>query len=468
MGLFNREIRKNVMITILTQILIAISFLVMLGVISRIFSKEEMGLYGNYKSLLQSLFFLYTFGMDIGLARYLGFYDNNREMQDRCFSTVVVLYLVLLIGSTIILCFLGNFLTRHFLGGDKTLFYYTVLALILIGAFKIVYTFYQGTRHMVAANFLQLFVLAGGNFLLTALILGGIVQTLKSAILILSIVMAIALVPLMILIRHQFHWQFNFSEIIRYSLPRAPHIFLAGIMLTFGIILASYYYSYSLAGDFTVTTRLFRILGMGAYGFNMVLLPEVAAMVGAGKHIELSLSLDRYGNLIMHIGLVGMFACYVLSPLLIRLWLAEQYMSAVPILQIFSFSIPLYLYYLMFRSAIHGMDERPVQLYIDLVSFAVLLFAFFGLKSWVDNPAILISITMAISFSTNGLLSIYYLNRYASVPFRFKLWGIHGLVVLTAIVLSHWNLAGSALLFITGEAIFAFMMRREWRSLFHV
>ncbi len=467
MGLFNRETRKNIVLTILTQGLIAVSFLVMLGVLSRTFSKTDMGLYGNYKSLLQFLFFLYTFGMDIGLARYLGFYSENSEMQDRCFSTVVVLYLGLVVVSTLLLFSVGDFFIRRFLGGDSILFYYTIIALLLIGTFKIIYTYYQGVRRMVAANLLQLAGLAGGNFLVTILIVTGILRTFKSVILFLSVAMGIALFPLVVLIFRRFHFRFNFSEMIRYSFPRAPHIFLSGIILTFGIMLSSYFYSYSLAGDFTVTTRLFRILGMVAYGFNMVLLPGVAAMIGSGRHRELRHSLDRYGNLILHLGLIGMFGCYVFSPLVIRLWLTNRYLSAVPILRIFSFSIPLYLYYLMFRSAIHGMDERPIQLYIDICAFSVLLLAFFGLRQWLHNPSIIIATAMALAFSAYGLLSMYYLYRRLSTAVRFKPWVLNTGGIGIAMVVSHWNLPMSLFLFFITEGFWIALMRREWQGLFH-
>jgi len=468
MGLFNQKTRKNIILTIATQVFIAVSFLMMLGVLSRTFSKTDLGLYGNYKSLIQFLYFLYTFGTDIGLARYLGFYSRNRDMQDRCFSTVITIYLALIFCSTAVLYVFGGFLTTHFLGGDRVLFYYTALALLLLGAFKIVYTYYQGVRRMVVANVLQFSALAGGNFLVTGLVLLGLVRTLRGVILLLSISMAVSLLPLVILVRQHFHWKFNFSEIIRYSFPRAPHMFLSGIILTFGIMLASYFYSYSLAGDFTVTTRLFRILGMGAYGFNMVLLPGVAAMVGSGKSGELGQSLDRYGNLIIHFGLIAMFACYVFSPVVIRLWLTDQYMSAIPILQVFSFSIPLYLYYLMFRSAIHGLDKRPIQLYFDIVSFFILLSAFFGLKHWIANPSLLIAVAMALAFLIYGVLSMVYLHQIARVPLRLKAWASHGILILGAMALSHWHMQLSVSLFIAGEITLAIVTRRKWMSLFHL
>jgi len=468
MTLFDRTTRYNVIITISTQVIIAISFLVMLGALSRVFPKSDMGLYGNYKSLLQFLFFLYTFGMDIGLARYLGFYSDNPEMQDRSLSTVVVLYLVLAVVSTGFLYAFRDFVTVRLFGGDPFLFHCTVLALALLGTFKIIYTYYQGMRRMVAANLLQLAVLGGGNFLVTALVLTGVIRDLRTVVLLLSVVLAIAIPPLVVMVVRRFHCRFNFGEMIRYSFPRAPHIFLSGIILTFGIMLASYFYSYAMAGDFTVTTRLFRILGMGAYGFNMVLLPGVAAMAGTGRSRELNQSLERYGNLVMHLGIVAMFVCYVLSPPAIRIWLTDQYVSAIPILRIFSFSIPLYLFYLMFRSAIHGMDERPIQLYIDLASFAVLLASFFLVRNLMDRPAQVIAIAMALAFATNGLLSIFYLHRVAGVRAHMVSWGVHAGIVLLAMWVSGMSIAWATALFVAGEMGLAFHLRREWSRLLHL
>ncbi len=462
MGLFNRSFRRNVLLTIITQAFIAVSFVILLGVLSRYFTKADMGLYGNYKSLLQFLFFLYTFGMDIGLARFLGYAEGKPDLQNEYFSTVIVLFLVILVLSTVLLYVLSGFISTRFLDHQMLLFHFTVMALIFLGLFKLVYTFYQGHRSMVAANMLQLIALGGGNVVVAVLVAGGMISNMKGVILLLSCAMAVSIPPLVVITKRHFVPRFHFRKIIRYSFPRAPHIFLSGIILTFGIMLATLFYNYETAGDFTVTTRLFRILGMGAYGFNMVLLPGVAAMVGTGRNRELGHSLSRYGDFVVWLGLLGFCGCYVLSPVVIELWLTDAYVSSIEILRIFSFSIPFYLYYLMFRSTIHGMDERPVQLYIDIAAFSFLLATFWILSGTSLSPVQTISISMAVAFCVTGVLTMWYLSRHAQVETYPGRWLIHLLIIGSCVAVSHVHPVLSAGMLVVCEGIYLFRFYPNW------
>jgi len=430
--LFDKKFRANILQTGLVQILSLISFVILLVfVLPRYISKADLGLYVTFRALVASLFPLYTVALDIAQARYLGYHTGNSSEQKKITTTVLAVFFIIGIFSTSIVWLAKPFILQHFFDGRISLFYALVTALIFTGTYRISYTFFQGHKKMYWANILQSAIFILGNLLAAMLIATGAINGIREIVWFVALMPGVSLLPFCYILTTQWTRNFDFKKILIYAFPRVPSLFMTGLMMSSAVMLAKYFYSSALAGDFGIATRFFQLAGTLAYAFNMVLLPGVSELWGKGEKKELARSLSSYANLVVMAGTAAIFIFYALGPLAIHWFLPAQYKSGIPILQILAFAALPYLFYLMFRSIIHGVDTRPIQVFVDLARGSVLIVSFAVLsRIFPNSPAVVISISLALSHLTAGISSYGYITK--RIGFRGKpgMWGVHLLIIL--------------------------------------
>ncbi len=451
--LFDSFFKKNVIWVTVVQVTVALSFFFLIGSIAHTFPKEEVGLYGNFRGIIQIFFVLYIMGLDMAMARYLGTYSDNPESQKEIFSTVLVLFTVFSVSGSIILFFLKDFFTEKFLSGDYLIFFALVFLMFSLGIYKIVYTFYQGKKEIAKANFLQFFVYAFGNVITGVLVFTGVLTSIASIAFILGIWLFLPVIVLVKLIKENFVFKFRFKEIANFSIPRSIHVLLSGTALSSSILLATYFYSYSAAADFTVTSRILRIIDMLAYAFNIIFMPIIAEKVSRKEFSVLKNSLSPYQDLILFFGLAGGFAVFVLSDLLVLSWLPDSFKPAVYILKLISPGFFFYFYYVMFRSIIHSAEEKPLQLYIDIAAIVILFSVFYFGYSNSLSAAIAISTAINSYFFVKALLSHIFLKKLFSLEWSKKLHLTHIVFILLCVFLYLVSPVLSAVVFLFGEGL---------------
>lgn len=463
--LFDRNFRYNILQTGLVQVLSLVSFVILLVfVLPRFISKPDLGLYVTFRALVASLFPLYTVALDIAQARYLGYYAGKMEQQKQVTTTVLVSFFTVAMLSTSILFLARPFILYPFFDGHASLFYAMMVALIFSGTYRISYTFFQGHKKMVWANVLQFTIFVLGNIMAAVLIVTGILSGIKEIVWFVALVPGVSLIPFLYILLTQWGKVFNFRRILVYALPRIPHLFLTGLIMSSGVMLAKYFYSNSLAGDFGIATRFFQLAGTLAYAFNMVLLPGVSELWGKGERKELARSLSHYADLVMAAGTASIFVFYAMGPFAIHWFLPSQYESGIPILQILAFAALPYLFYLLFRSIIHGVDTRPVQVFVDLGRGAVLLSAFAVLiRFYPGSPAVVISVSLALSHLTAGLSSYGYITRRVGFHGKLSVWGFHLTLILGLVVMASFFAVSAIILFFMVETGIAWYFLRNYK-----
>jgi len=464
--LFDRKFRYNIVQTGLVQVFSMASFVILLVfVLPRFISKPDLGLYVTFRALVASLFPLYTVALDIAQARYLGYHTGDSDKQKSVTSTVLVIFFFVAIISTSLVLPAKSFILNHFFDGNISMFYALITALALTGTYRISYTFFQGHKKMRWANVLQSAIFIFGNLLAAILITTGAISGITQIVWFVALLPGLSIFPFFYILATQWAGNFDFRKILVYALPRVPHLFMTGLMMSSAVMLAKYFYSSSLAGDFGIATRFFQLAETLAYAFNMVLLPGVSELWGKGDKVELARSLSRYADLVMATGTVAIFVFYAMGPFAIRWFLPSQYESGIPILQILAFAALPYLFYLMFRSIIHGVDTRPVQVFVDLARGAVLLGVFAVLTRFYPNsPAVVISIALALSHLTAGISSYFYITRRVGFHGRLNLWGIHLALVLGLVLISSFFAIPAIILFFMVETGIAWRYFMKWRS----
>ena len=447
--LFDRHFRRSILQTGLVQVLSLASFVVLLVfVLPRFISKPDLGLYVTFRALVASLFPLYTVALDIAQARYLGYHTDQEEKQKQITSTIMASFFAVAILSTSILFLVKPFIMHKFLDGQASLFRALMVALIFTGTYRVSYTFFQGHKQMGWANLLQSTIFVLGNIVAAALIVTGFLRGVNQIVWFIALIPGVSVFPFLYILVTQWVGGFDFRRVLTYALPRVPHLLMSGLMMSSAVMLAKYFYTSSLAGDFGIATRFFQLAGTLAYAFNMVLLPGVADLWGKRQQKELAHSLSHYADLVVAAGTAAIFVFYAIGPFAIKWFLPPQYESGIPILQILAFAALPYLFYLMFRSIIHGVDTRPVQVFVDLVRGVVLLVVFAILtRLYPDSPAAVISIALALSHLSAGVSSYAYITRRIDFHGNLSIWAIHLVLVLGLVLMASFFTVPAILLF---------------------
>ena len=455
MSLFDNFFKKNVIYLSLVQILVALSFFVLIGSIAHTFPKDDVGLYGNFRGLVQVLFVLYTMSFDIALARYLGTYSKNEEAKREVFSSVVVLFVISSIVSTILMFLFSGFLTERFLKKDFLMFLATVFSLFATGVYKIVYTYYQGQKEIPRANIVQFFSYFIGNVFIAMLVITKTITSIHSVAFLLGLFLFLPIFTLIKLIKENFVNSFRFKEICYFALPRSISVFLSGLALSASVLLATYFYSYTVAADFAITSRILRIVEIITYAFNIIFMPLIAEKVAEKDFNLLKKSLSPFQDLVIFLALSGGFVIFALSKFLILTWLPERFFPSIFILQLMSPGVVFYFYFVMFRSIIHSMDEKPVQTYIEVLGVLGLFVCFFALYRLNLKPAISISISVNAYFFLKAVYSYLFVNKRLKLETRKAFW-ITNTTFLTILAIFSLKFTIIALLiFITVEGYIA-------------
>jgi len=462
--MFDRKLKFSILQTSFAEMTNAVVQFCFIFSLPFLIPKDSLGIFFSYKAVVASFLVLFRLALDIALTRYLGFYSENLKKQKQVFSSILVLFVFGSVISVLVLVLFSDFLAVKFFDGNLKLVLYVGITLFFHGIYRICYCFYQGKSEIKFANILSVSVYSGGHFVIILLLFFKIINSVETIILCSSLIFLVSLIPFVKIIFRNFVFDFEFKELLEYSIPRIPHMLLSGFLMSANVMLAKYFFSNKAAGDLGITTRMFQIIGMFAYSFNMVLLPKVSALIGKGEGEELKKSMGKYVDVTMYIGTVGSFLFFTITPHVLG-FLPSQYQTAEVVLKIFSFAILPYTVYIMLRSVIHGVDKKPIQLYVDLSSVSVLFVVFFVFRVYESNPLVLISVSMTASIFTSGIFSIVYLLLKLNIKPFFQKWVFHMIFIVILCMLSQNFWIFSLVMFFVFEGLFGFnFVKRSLKS----
>ncbi len=455
-SLFSFAFKKDIFFTIITQLLNTAVFAVMLlFVLPHYITKSELGTYILFRSFVLVLLPLFTCGIDLAQARYLGYFTNDTKKQQVITASVLLLFVVVLIFATSVFLFFKPFITEHFFENNGSIFYALLTALISTSIFRIVYTYYQGKREIFFANTIHILIIFCGYTVASFLIVFGILNNLTKILWFVAVIPLFSLIPFIAITIKTSFKTLEFSTIIHYSFPRVPYVILNGFLMSSAIILIKYFHGGSVVGDIAISSRFFQFIEIIAYAFNVVLLPNIAYFWYEKQLQSLSASINRYLNQLFFTGTSLMFIFFVFAPIVINFFLPLQYNGAVLYIKVMSLSVIPYMLYSMVQHVINAVDKRPILLFIDIGRLIFLLLPFFVIFStFPDYPGYAVSISFVISFWIGGVMSYYYLLNKLNITSRNNLLLLHLLFVILLMVVSMFSNILSIVFFVVVESFF--------------
>jgi O-antigen/teichoic acid export membrane protein len=202
------------------------------------------------------------------------------------------------------------------------------------------------------------------------------------------------------------------KDLFSYGLLRTPGGIIFIAILTIGPILAPYFGTLSDAGYLVIGQSVFRVIEASVVAFGLVALPKFSQFVAGGNTDFLRNRISDILTMIIHLSLFIVIQLFIWANEIVLIWLGEDYLLAVPIIQIFLITLCPYLSYVMLRSIIDAVEKKAVNTFNLLISFAItiLLCLLFGNLGF---GAIGLAIAAAIGMSSLGIFSSYFLiKRY--------------------------------------------------------
>jgi O-antigen/teichoic acid export membrane protein len=159
-----------------------------------------------------------------------------------------------------------------------------------------------------------------------------------------------------------------------YGLPRAP----AGVALTWilalGPFLASRHEGMAHAGFLLAGQALLQSVDVAVSAFGLIVLPKVAVMHSQGRTEFLRECVGDVIAFVCHLGLFASLHLWIWSRPLILTWLGAQYGEAVTGARLMLLALTPYIAYVMLRSIIDGIEDRPINtinLYLSLLATGI-------------------------------------------------------------------------------------------------
>ena len=151
------------------------------------------------------------------------------------------------------------------------------------------------------------------------------------------------------------------GDLWRYGWPRVPSDVAELSILALGPWMASYCGGMAEAGFLLAGQAIFQITNLATKSFGIVMLPRVAALHAEGQVEYLREMVSDVLVFVGHVGLYAMLHLLVWSRVLILVWLGATYADAVLLARLLLVAVIPYTAYVMLRSIIDAVEQRPVN-----------------------------------------------------------------------------------------------------------
>lgn len=420
---------RDIVITTATSIITMISSVFVTRYLALGLGPIEFGAYTLAMRVVSTILPASILSMDVALARYGGLY--SQQMGKQALHFLGSLWIVSL-STAIISITLAMFrtpLSRAIFSDPAYAPLVNAIAFTLVGyaVYALVYADYRGRQQMGKANLLQIAIIAIGPLILTNLFAAK--ANASWIVFLLASLYFVALVPLVRRCRaalKEFEGMNSLLktsfELLRYGVPRTPGTFAFAGLLSLGPILAPHFAGLEQAGYLTVGQSLIRIVDNMAVAFALVALPRFAYYIANNKENFIRESAAHLIAFLFHIGFFLTLHSWLWADLIVRLWLGEQYLMAIPLIRIISLAIIPYMGFVMLRTVIDAVEVRAVNTWNLFVSLGVEGIASIVLGSLMGVNGLAVG-TLA-GFSTLGGLTVLYLRRRFRLTFEgVLLWG---------------------------------------------
>ena len=190
----------------------------------------------------------------------------------------------------------------------------------------------------------------------------------------------------------------SMTELASFCLPRLPGEFVLFAYIVVPLIIINHRLGIEATAYFAVATTINSMINPLFSFVGMVLLPLVSKSIASNQFSQADKKVKALIKIYLVVGLIGIIAVEIFTPLVINILFNSEYQSSVPIVRIMILAILPNAFYLLLRNPLDAMSKIPYNTINLIISFVVL------------NILVFLStnvVAYAISFvAAYGLLSI--------------------------------------------------------------
>lgn len=364
----SENLTRELMFTVIVQILIMIVNLLVYKAASNLMSVDSFGLFNVARRSANLVAFVLLNGLGISIPRFISIYRQTGKSSSE--KNLLVAGISLALFTSLFLLFSSvifpKFLSRLLLGSESLTSSVLPVSLNSIGilVFTFVSAFIRGINKIKTFNLMQLgfqIIVLSLIFLISKnpivlLCWWGLIWIIISTVVFLLIYYSepIASIPVNMEL-----FKKEIKILLRYGLPRVAGEFALFGFFSIPLLILSSRNDLKTAAMFSVSIAFFQLFTAIFSFAGYVLLPYVSIGFSKGKMSEIVLNLRNLELLYLVGSLVSTFILIILTKFLIQLFFSPSFFDAIPATQIISFAILPFSFYLLYRNPIDAVSIFP-------------------------------------------------------------------------------------------------------------
>ena len=370
-GFLNSPQGRDSLLTYLTEALSMLGMILTYRLAAQV-SKQDLDLYVIVRRTVSFVFPVLIMGAMVGLTRFVAM--SGEPEQQRGYLRGALTWVLPLGTLTMLLAVVfAKPLAWTIFGSEASAGLVPPLGLMIVGIalHGVAYGFLRGKRSMVAANAVQLLVLAVGPC--AAFILWHDMNTVLWATGIAWVgVPMLSLVPALLAPRAG-KMRRERSELLRYGLPRVPGDIALGALLTVPGYVALRTHGLDVSGEVGFGATLLNLAAAAFSPVALLLLPAAAGRLAAGDHAGLEKSIARMTWMILAASVALTAGFELLAEPLLLIYLGPSGASYLPMARIIFIGALPFAFFNGMRSVLDAYFHTPRNGVNLMAAFGVLL-----------------------------------------------------------------------------------------------
>jgi O-antigen/teichoic acid export membrane protein len=436
---------KDVSITFLTSIIASLSSVYVTRLFAQGMGPDEFGAYSLARRVALLITAISSFDIGVTVARYLGL---NQGKPGRGVEYFWIATCIAVVGTMTVIA-IGLLLSKQFSilifksYNYEVLFHATLLLVVGLNAYLLVYAYYRGSGKMYVSNLLQFLLLSVGSVAIAISFRENINAT--EITLYMSYLYLIVIPFLLFIIASNFakikaadSFFLKTRELLIYSGPRVAGGLAYQGFFSLGPLLASYFCNLKETGFITIAQLLIVMFIETAMGsFAMVVLPRAAQLFAEKRQEYLEERINNLLSFIIQIGIFFTINLLIWSDVIILGWLGKNYDSATILTRVISLAVIPYMCFTMFKSIIDAVEVKAINTLNLLIALMVALLIAIGLAT-TGFGIFGIAVGMTAGFYALGYLTIKFLTKLYSLKLtNIKLTKV-SLINIILFIPSYW------------------------------
>ncbi|MBK9065315.1 MAG: lipopolysaccharide biosynthesis protein [Gemmatimonadetes bacterium] len=403
---------RDILNTVAATGILMVSLVLTTRWVAEAFSSADFGVYGLARRLVGTLS-IYSNVAGLTLVRFLAIAEDDRAREGHLLGATV-----LSLGPGLVLFGAGLLLPEvaarlAFDDATRRGAAVAMLGLVVTTAlFNLLYAYYRGTGRVALGNVWNIALVGVGPMLVVLAWAGtGRIDVMIGGA---ALVLLLAAVPLAGPVLRGWGGAARrdlpqrLREQLAFGLPRVPGGLAIGGLTAVGPYLAIRFATAAEAGYLVAGQLLLRLVDAGTAAFGVVALPRIAELHAQGQREFIRDRVEDVVALAFHLGAFATLHLLVWSDVIVRAWLGDRYIPAIPLVRIVLVSAVPYCGYTLLRSVIDVLDERAINTRNTVTAAGVTLALSLG-AGVLGYGAVGLAVATTGGLMVLGALSVHFL-----------------------------------------------------------